>query len=357
MKNFVHHLEIQNFKSIQHLKVDCKRVNVFIGKPNVGKSNILEALGLLGAVGDGNGNLTDAIRHSEVSNLFYDDDLRRDIAVFTDFVSALVACGPLRVSDVGMLLGSETSLKKWKEQRTFWNPESVEGSIASNHSHVPLSSWRLAGAGFSPFGRVLDVQPIHPVRYYKFRQGQKIDDRFSEYLLPPYGANLFTVVDQHTALRKEIADIFSEYGLQFVAYKKEGKFEIEKNLDGYVYKYPYSSMADTFQRLIFYLAAIDSNKDAVLILEEPEVHSFPPYTMDIVHRIVGSEDNQFFLTTHSPYVLQGLIEHLDSSQLNVFITYYEDYETKVKQLSQDELSRVADYHIDLFYNLDSFLGK
>jgi AAA15 family ATPase/GTPase len=40
-------IEIKNFKSIRHQKIeDCRRVNVFIGYPNVGKSNILEALGL-----------------------------------------------------------------------------------------------------------------------------------------------------------------------------------------------------------------------------------------------------------------------------------------------------------------------
>ncbi|HEX9956575.1 MAG TPA: AAA family ATPase, partial [Fibrella sp.] len=47
--NFLDWVEIKNFKSIKDLRLDCKRVNIFIGKPNVGKSNILEALGLLGA--------------------------------------------------------------------------------------------------------------------------------------------------------------------------------------------------------------------------------------------------------------------------------------------------------------------
>ncbi len=44
-------LEISNFKSVKHLKLPCKRFNVFIGEPNTGKSNILEALGLLSFVG------------------------------------------------------------------------------------------------------------------------------------------------------------------------------------------------------------------------------------------------------------------------------------------------------------------
>jgi AAA15 family ATPase/GTPase len=44
----IKHIEIQNFKSIKHCIIDgCKRINVFVGPPNVGKSNILEAMGLM----------------------------------------------------------------------------------------------------------------------------------------------------------------------------------------------------------------------------------------------------------------------------------------------------------------------
>ncbi len=44
-------LSIKNFKSIKDLAIDCRRVNLFIGEPNTGKSNILEALGLLSWLG------------------------------------------------------------------------------------------------------------------------------------------------------------------------------------------------------------------------------------------------------------------------------------------------------------------
>lgn len=46
-------LKIKNFKSIKSMKLDCKRINLFIGQPNVGKSNILEAIGLLSFIGNG----------------------------------------------------------------------------------------------------------------------------------------------------------------------------------------------------------------------------------------------------------------------------------------------------------------
>ncbi|MFK7799418.1 MAG: AAA family ATPase, partial [Aureispira sp.] len=37
-------IRIQNFKSVQKLKLDLGRVNVFIGANGCGKSNILEAV-------------------------------------------------------------------------------------------------------------------------------------------------------------------------------------------------------------------------------------------------------------------------------------------------------------------------
>ena len=40
----VQNVEIENFKSIKQLEIECRRVNVFIGEPNSGKSNIIEAI-------------------------------------------------------------------------------------------------------------------------------------------------------------------------------------------------------------------------------------------------------------------------------------------------------------------------
>lgn len=45
--DFIKNISIQNFKSMRFCEIqDCKRINLFIGRPNVGKSNILEALSL-----------------------------------------------------------------------------------------------------------------------------------------------------------------------------------------------------------------------------------------------------------------------------------------------------------------------
>jgi AAA15 family ATPase/GTPase len=66
----IKNLDIKNFKSIKHLELDCKRVNVFIGKPNTGKSNILESIGLFSIP---YGKIEDFARFENMTNLFYDN--------------------------------------------------------------------------------------------------------------------------------------------------------------------------------------------------------------------------------------------------------------------------------------------
>ena len=149
--------------------------------------------------------------------------------------------------------------------------------------------------------------------------------------------------------------LLESYGLSFVYIDADKEFAVMKSIKRNVTLFPYSSMADTFQRLFFYLAAIESNKNSVLLFEEPEAHSFPPYVKLLADRISEDIDNQYFIATHSPYLLSTLLENLKDDEINIAITYFDDYETKIKLLSPEELSEVQDFGTDLFFNLDLFV--
>jgi AAA15 family ATPase/GTPase len=66
----IRHVHIENFKSIKELDLDLKRVNVIIGEPNSGKSNILEAFGLLYWL-QHRRNLHELVRHEHINELFH----------------------------------------------------------------------------------------------------------------------------------------------------------------------------------------------------------------------------------------------------------------------------------------------
>lgn len=73
-------IEINNFKSIRHAEIkDCRRVNVFIGYPNVGKSNILEALALFAL--NQQTRFTDLVRVKEIPTIFFNGFMEKGLMV------------------------------------------------------------------------------------------------------------------------------------------------------------------------------------------------------------------------------------------------------------------------------------
>lgn len=337
--NFLNWVEIKNFKSIKNLRLDpCKRVNVFIGKPNVGKSNILEGLGLVGTSYDHSKYLNGAIRYNTLQDLYYDSIYSEKIQITTDQLGVSISeTIPVKLENIFELLWRST---KSYSRRFLLNAEG-----------------RLAGSteGLYTPGEEDSTYQRSPVKKYDFETLQVFNNTFSGYLLPPHGWNLYTIIDRNPKLWSEFATLFQDQNLEFVLSDREQSFVLQKKEGPRVKQYPFFSIADTFRRFMFYITAIESNENSVIIFEEPEVHSFPPYTQDVAYRIVYSEDNQFFVSTHSPYLLQTLVSNLDDDQLNVFVTYYENYETKVKALTPEEIGFVQEYSTDVFFNLDRFV--
>lgn len=340
--NFLNWVEIKNFKSIKDLRFDCKRVNVFIGKPNVGKSNILEALGLLGASYDDEKYLNGAIRYEEVRDLYRDGNYEDAITVTSDKISAII------------------ERAEFLENTTEDRFDLKRKSDFSNYRSFTLSDKGKVGTfGAGVFNKRgerdhFDTYRTSPVKKYDFKQLDSFKNTFSQYLLPPHGGNLYSIINRNSNLWQEFAKLFQEQDLEFVLSDHEQNFVLQKKEGPRVKQYPYFSIADTFRRFMFYITAIESNKNSVIVFEEPEVHSFPPYTQEMAYRMIYDEDNQYFISTHSPYMLHPFIEKMDYKDLNVFITYYKDYQTFVRPLTEEEFTDILDYSTNVFFNLRRF---
>src|SRR6478736_9532901 len=83
-------LLINNFKSLKSVYLKTKRVNLFIGYPNVGKSNVLEAMSLLSPSQPTHRFMDGYIRYDDIENLFYENDPSEPILVTTSIASAFI---------------------------------------------------------------------------------------------------------------------------------------------------------------------------------------------------------------------------------------------------------------------------
>ena len=319
-------LNIQNFKSIKHLHMDCKKINIFIGKPNTGKSNLLESVGIF-SFSPPNWNLRDYVRFENMTNLFYDQDLDEKIEIIADNV---INCEIQFRS--GTFIGSCGD----REKKIF-------------HFNFSL--------GYDGSGNPHNFQGASPFKFYKFEVIHNFSRHEPLSLLSPRGENLLSILQTNKALRKVVADIFSEYGLRIVFKPQEGKIETQKEIEDVIISYPYSLVSDTLQRIVFHLAAIETNKDSIIIFEEPEAHAFPYYTKFLAERIALDKTNQYFISTHNPYFLLSVLEKTPKDDIGIFITYFEDYQTKVRTLNEKEMSEVLDLDTDIFFNLDRFTEK
>jgi AAA15 family ATPase/GTPase len=156
-------------------------------------------------------------------------------------------------------------------------------------------------------------------------------------------------------MREWIADLYRPYGLAPVLKPHERTIEVQKQQEGVVTAYPYMMSSDTLQRVLFYHAAMESNRNAVLAFEEPEAHAFPYYTKHLGERIALDASNQYFIATHNPYLLVAILEKAKKEEVAVFATRYRKFETDATLLRESQLANLLDG--DPFLGLESVVEE
>lgn len=131
MPQFIQNIHIENFKSAKNVRFeDCKRINLLIGKPNVGKSNLLEALSIfclpfLKYLKKK--DLQQFVRVENISELFCNGNVESDIQIQADEKQAILKWVPQG--------GIEVSLQYFTSGETITLPFQV-------HWHAPRKIYR-----------------------------------------------------------------------------------------------------------------------------------------------------------------------------------------------------------------------
>jgi hypothetical protein len=382
MENVINTLHIQNFKSIRSTVLHPRRVNLFIGQPNVGKSTVLEAMSLLGSFSYEHKKrfMRSFVRYEKPAQLFHDSQMGSPIRIETDRDVCLLG----QASDDKRFQYGVFSQATYRLLRLQLELPLLEGHnkarIANDKLLLSQLYQHLADTGPLPEpgyfytemdrhgvadrpgedGRYLISEPgWHPcaVKPYRFKPNARLDRRYADSSLrPPHGNNLVQVLEAHAELRHEFASLFNKHGLRMRVRPDAGRFEVMKEFDGLSVALPYSGSGETLQRYGFYLAAMESNRNAVLLLEDPETYSYPAYVSQLAERIATQQTNQYFVTTHSPHFFNEVLENMVPyenrvPELAVFIAYYKDFQTKIRQLSDEEVRGLRRDSFDIFDNL------
>jgi AAA15 family ATPase/GTPase len=358
-------LGVKNYKSIKDLSLDCKKINLFIGKPNVGKSNILEAISLFQ---DGVGS---NIRKEDFRNLFFDQDIREAIIIATELsgvnisytdqinrFSYLKSNSPFNVLK-HKFLAPQKFYTYLTNQTEVNNTESIIHKMSNSGIFFNYKFYEQSGTKSTESNNLEEEEP--KVKPYLFKKGsyktpQKEDANLTT-LAHPFGENLFTVLKNNRPLLRETSELFKEYGYNLVIDFVTDQAEIQKNVDGVVYKIPFILIADTLQRMIFHTCAIRSNKNNILLFEEPENHSFPPYIKRLAYEFIEDESNQFFIATHSPYLFDTIVADAPEKDVAVYVVTFENFQTKTRLLTSEEISIITNHGIDVFFNLNLFSNE
>lgn len=327
MNQHIQNIAISNFKSIKDLKIDgCKKINIFAGKPNAGKSNILEAMGLFQFYIDKvrlefhtyndliEYNLRDIIRFNEITELFFEGNINDKINIKCDnnFISFVF---------------KNNDLQDLKSSLTF-----------------------SAGKG-----KIYDYYPN--IKKYNFSiESKSITNTNLISLSKPHGENLGQIISSSPYIRNFVNHFLSQNNLKLLIERISNNLKIFKEYeDGTVFTLPYNMIADTLQRLIFYKTAIMSNNNSVLLFEEPEAHCFEPYILEFTNEVKFNENNnQFFMVTHSDFIIQEFLRDEESkNDLQIYLVNNVDGKTEVKKLDRESNDDVYEYGMNVFFNFDS----
>jgi predicted ATPase len=305
-------LAIENFKSVKSLTLECRRVNVFIGAPNTGKSNVLEALALLSWCGLRNTSLKDFVRLQHTQNLFYDDMLDEPIGIRAEGTA-----------------GVAITVRFEGEHYLLREDESTQEFALLGHGGDNMA------LGAPPPG-------AQAIKFYAFKELGQFPGAAAASLAPPHGDNLFSLVYGTRRYRELMQDFFRPHGLTVVLKPQEKRFEVQKQADGVAVNYAYALTAESLRRAIFHAAAMASNKDATLVFDVPESHAFPHCSRQLGERIAQDESNQYFIATHSPYLLRAIIEKGKREEVNVAVTSFREGKTQVRCLAQKDFGRLVE---------------
>jgi predicted ATPase len=309
----VNKIEIKNFKSIVDLKLELGRVNILIGANGCGKTNILEAIAVASAANQNrldDVNLGTRLRMPEPEFMFSgfeDNDNKMDISITEG--SAKTRCE----------LTYDQNKSKWiNVNKTFDLPN--------------LDTFLVFSPEESNLRKFSDETAIRPLG----RRGEGMFRHLKELLTNGEKEKIINALNDGLYL----LDWFKGFDMPKDLFVSEARLDIsDRFLKDTKQMFDQRSTNEGFLYLLFYLILFNSEKTpSFFAIDNIETSFNPKLSRQLLQHLVEvakKNNKQVIITTHSPYVLDGL--DLSDDEQRLFVVRRNiDGHTKVSRIPYKE---------------------
>ncbi|HOJ86542.1 MAG TPA: AAA family ATPase [Elusimicrobiales bacterium] len=362
-------LKIKNFRGISELSFDAKFINILVGKNNVGKSSVLEAIDLLF-------NTHKIDRYDRYNNR-YDDNIdyivkcRRDVA----HVEAIYFNNKKNI----------LQLKKISEEEKNILYEKIKGDIISNLTEkYSIKQDKLFGEREEKYykNRIIKIKknnkevlfipsfmyfsladylvPEKEIKHGKLVRVQVYDDFLKIYNKTHYqmlktlkrNSRNIRVILIRDLLRLRENNTSKKVFVKIENFLRENnildvkRFGFDSILYGNGIEVPFNVLGDglkSFTKML-YIYFDDKTKKNVILMDEPDSHMHPGYLKEFIKLIIKwsmLERVQFFIATHS----SDLIDLLLSQEFDEKSKKYLEKELNVIRLfkTKNDIDLISTY--------------
>lgn len=351
-------IKIQNFKSIVNMTIDLGRINVIIGTNGCGKTNILEAITFASAASQNkleNEFLGTRLRNVPSQFMFSAfEDIESQKEIIISVKEEREVTYKIKLTDnkwkaaTSANIEDIASFEKIKEQAN----KIGESITNKNNSSDIIKEWKAPEDLLETFMEWLKLVPHPELANFLIYAPEETKLRtFSDdtYILPfgRRGEGLFQHLRQLTENKDEVAikaineglfmlDWFDGFNIPDNLLTNEYKLSIgDRYLSESLHQFDQRSTNEGFLYLLFYLTLFNSKEaPSFFAIDNIETSFNPKLCTRLTEYLTGAakkNDKQVILTTHSPYVLDGL--DLSDDEVCLFVARRDiDGHTRIERI-------------------------
>ena len=362
----IKNVEIQNFRTFRHLKINnLGQINVFIGKNNLGKSSLLEAIYLA----------SDAADRINTSSPYYilkrrgfaqrfkiekEDDLEQ---LLINFKKHIFYDG---TNDAEIVIENSRPRKIRLSINLLYDTRSIIRILDNVLNDLTIAS-RMKFINYVPyasFASILTVNKIPTFLLLKIRRNTVISiylaykvktDTLKFFLDTCYLCGNTERLTRFIKSLEDILQVGTYNGLKEIIssfFDKKIK-SFEPSFSDYFVKFddksiPFSMLGDGIRYFITHYLVLSVEKPSYVFLEEPE-NFMHPEMLDLLTKLIVNTKHQVFIVTHSLEFLEKLLWHARESEADLKVLGFYDLEDGIPTIEEYTLKEAFNslYKLDI----------